>query len=100
LARVFETSVPCVQQAVSDPEGDFDCVAEQYGHVVIDAEKHTERGLQVAAERVRVHRVATILNLEGFRDLDRGQFMALGSALSRRPMNVRIGPTETRSRHA
>jgi Helicase HerA, central domain len=100
LRRLLEQSVPWVQQAVIDPEGDFAALAEQYGHVVIDPEEHTERGLQVAAERVRVHRVATILNLEGFRDLDRGQFMALGSALSRRPMNVRIGPTETHSRHA
>jgi hypothetical protein len=32
--------------------------------------------------------------------LERGQFMALGSALSRRPMNIRIGATETHSRHA
>jgi hypothetical protein len=220
LRRLLEQSVPWVQQAVIDPEGDFATLAEQYGHVVIDAEEHTERGLQVAAERARVHRVSTILNLEGldaenqmrraaaflgglfdvardhwypmlvvvdeaqlfapavagevsdearklslaamtnlmcrgrkrglagliatqrlaklaknvaaeaanflmgrtfldidmaraadllgmerrqadvFRDLDRGQFMALGSALSRRPMNVRIGPTETHSRHA
>jgi hypothetical protein len=220
LRRLLEQSVPWVQQAVIDPEGDFATLAEQYGHVVIDAEEHTERGLQVAAERARVHRVSTILNLEGldaenqmrraaaflgglfdvardhwypmlvvvdeaqlfapavagevsdearklslaamtnlmcrgrkrglagliatqrlaklaknvaaeaanflmgrtfldidmaraadllgmerrqadvFRDLERGQFMALGSALSRRPMNVRIGPTETHSRHA
>jgi uncharacterized protein len=220
LRRLLEQSVPWVQQAVIDPEGDFATLAEQYGHLVIDAEEHTERGLQVAAERARAHRVSTILNLEGldaenqmrraaaflgglfdvardhwypmlvvvdeaqlfapavagevsdearklslaamtnlmcrgrkrglagliatqrlaklaknvaaeaanflmgrtfldidmaraadllgmerrqadvFRDLERGQFMALGSALSRRPMNVRIGPTETHSRHA
>jgi DNA helicase HerA-like ATPase len=50
-------------------------------------------------------RAADLLGMERrqadvFRDLERGQFMALGSALSRRPMNVRIGPTETHSRHA
>jgi hypothetical protein len=32
---------------------------------VIDAEAHTEQGLQLAGERARVHRVSTVLNLEG-----------------------------------
>src|SRR5207248_784876 len=30
-----------------------------------EAEDHTERGLQVAGERARLHRVSTVLNLEG-----------------------------------
>ena len=47
------------------PKANFATLAEQYGHLVIDAEEHTERGLQVAAERARAHRVSTILNLEG-----------------------------------
>lgn len=34
---------------------------------------------------------------EGFRDLARGQFMALGPALARRPQKVTIGPVETAS---
>ncbi len=37
---------------------------------------------------------------EAFRDLARGQFIALGPALSRRPLPVRIGPVETQSRSA
>jgi len=37
---------------------------------------------------------------EAFRDLERGQFMALGPALSRRPLGLRIGPTETSPRNA
>src|SRR4029079_2010455 len=37
---------------------------------------------------------------ETFRDLERGQFMALGPALSRRPLGLRIGPTETAPRNA
>ena len=37
---------------------------------------------------------------EAFRDLARGQFMALGPALSRRPLGLRIGPTETKPRNA
>src|SRR5207237_8427420 len=37
---------------------------------------------------------------EAFRDLERGQFMALGPALSRRPLGLRIGPTETTPRNA
>lgn len=220
LRRILEQSVPWVQQTVIDPEGDFVTLAEQFGHLVIDAEEHTERGLQVAGERVRFHRVSTVLNLEGldaenqmrraaaflgglfdvardhwypmlvvvdeaqlfapavagevsdearklslgamtnlmcrgrkrglagviatqrlaklaknvaaeaanflmgrtfldidmaraadllgmerrqadaFRDLERGHFMALGSALSRRPMSVQIGPTDTHPRNA
>lgn len=220
LRRLLEQSVPWVQQTVIDPEGDFVTLAEQFGHLVIDAEEHTERGLEVAGERVRLHRVSTVLNLEGldaenqmrraaaflgglfdvgrdhwypmlvvvdeaqlfapavagevsdearklslgamtnlmcrgrkrglagviatqrlaklaknvaaeaanflmgrtfldidmaraadllgmerrqadaFRDLERGQFMALGSALSRRPLSVQIGPTDTRPRNA
>jgi len=35
---------------------------------------------------------------EAFRDLERGSFMALGPALSRRPLTVRIGPVETAAR--
>lgn len=37
---------------------------------------------------------------EAFRDLARGTFVALGPALSRRPMPVRIGTVETESRSA
>src|ERR1700744_3675242 len=65
LRRLLEQSVPGVQQTIIDPEGDFVTLAERFGHLVIDAEEHTERGLQVAGERVRVHRVSTVLNLEG-----------------------------------
>ncbi|MBR0797368.1 ATP-binding protein [Bradyrhizobium jicamae] len=220
LRRLLEQSAPWVQQTIVDPEGDFVTLAERFGHLVIDAEDHTERGLQVAGERARSHRVSTVLNLEGldaenqmrraaaflgglfevtrdhwypmivvvdeaqifapavagevsdearklslgamtnlmcrgrkrglagviatqrlaklaknvaaeasnflmgrtfldidmaraadllgmerrqadaFRDLERGQFMALGPALSRRPVGLRIGPTETEPRNA
>ena len=37
---------------------------------------------------------------EAFRDLPRGEFMALGPALSRRPLRVRIGGVQTASRAA
>ena len=220
LRRLLEQSAPWVQQAIIDPEGDFVTLAERFGHLVIDAEVHTEQGLQLAGERARVHRVSTVLNLEGldaenqlrraaaflgglfevdrdhwypmlvvvdeaqlfapaiagevsdearklslgamtdlmcrgrkrglagviatqrlaklaknvaaeasnflmgrtfldidmaraadllgmerrqaeaFRDLERGHFMALGPALSRRPLGLRIGPTATHARHA
>jgi hypothetical protein len=220
LRRLLEQSAPWVQQAIIDPEGDFVSLAERFGHLVIDAEDHTERGLQVAGERARIHRVSTVINLEGldaenqmrraaaflgglfdaardhwypmlvvvdeaqlfapavavevsdearklslgamtnlmcrgrkrglagviatqrlaklaknvaaeasnflmgrtfldidmaraadllgmerrqadaFRDLERGQFMALGPALSRRPLGLRIGPTDTSPRNA
>jgi hypothetical protein len=220
LRRLLEQSAPWVQQTIIDPEGDFVTLAERFGHLVIDAEDHTERGLQIAGERARIHRVSTVLNLEGldaenqmrrsaaflgglfevardhwypmlvvvdeaqlfapavagevsdearklslgamtnlmcrgrkrglagiiatqrlaklaknvaaeasnflmgrtfldidmaraadllgmerrqaeaFRDLERGQFMALGPALSRRPLGLRIGPTDTHPRNA
>jgi len=220
LRRLLEQSAPWVQQTIIDPEGDFVALAERFGHLLIDAQDHTERGLQVAGERARIHRVSTVLNLEGldaenqmrraaaflgglfeaardhwypmlvvvdeaqlfapavagevsdearklslgamtnlmcrgrkrglagiiatqrlaklaknvaaeasnflmgrtfldidmaraadllgmerrqaeaFRDLERGQFMALGPALSRRPLGLRIGPTETTPRNA
>ncbi|MDB5617327.1 ATP-binding protein [Tardiphaga sp.] len=220
LRRLLEQSAPWVQQTIIDPEGDFVSLADRFGHLVIDAEEHTERGLQVAGERARIHRVSTVLNLEGldaenqmrraaaflgglfdaprdhwypmlvvvdeaqlfapavagevsdearklslsamtnlmcrgrkrglagiiatqrlaklaknvaaeasnflmgrtfldidmaraadllgmerrqaeaFRDLERGQFMALGPALSRRPLGLRIGPTDTQPRNA
>ena len=220
LRRLLEQSAPWVQQTIIDPEGDFVTLADRFGHLLIDAEDHTERGLQVAGERARIHRVSTVLNLEGldaenqmrraaaflgglfdvardhwypmlvvvdeaqlfapavagevsdearklslgamtnlmcrgrkrglagiiatqrlaklaknvaaeasnflmgrtfldidmaraadllgmerrqaeaFRDLERGQFMALGPALSRRPLGLRIGPTDTRPRNA
>ncbi len=220
LRRLLEQSAPWVQQAVIDPEGDFVTLAEHFGHLVIDAEAHGEHGLQLAGERARIHRVSTVLNLEGldaeaqlrraaaflgglfevtrehwypvlvvvdeaqlfapaaggevpddarklalgamtnlmcrgrkrglagviatqrlaklaknvaaeasnflmgrtfldidmaraadllgmerrqaeaFRDLERGQFMALGPALSRRPLNLRIGATQTQPRNA
>ncbi|MCB8874017.1 ATP-binding protein [Acidisoma silvae] len=65
LRRLMEQSAPWVQQAVIDPEGDFVTLADRFGHLVIDAEEHTEHGLQLAGERARMHRVSTILNLEG-----------------------------------
>ncbi|MBI5130231.1 MAG: ATP-binding protein [Rhodopseudomonas palustris] len=65
LRRLLEQSAPWVQQAIIDPEGDFVTLAERFGHLVINAEDHTERGLQVAGERARIHRVSAVLNLEG-----------------------------------
>jgi len=219
LRRLLEQSAPWVQQTIIDPEGDFVTLADRFGHLVIDAEIHTAKALQAAGERARIHRVSTVLNLEGldaeeqmrraaaflgglfevarehwypmlvvvdeaqlfapavagevsdearklslsamtnlmcrgrkrglagviatqrlaklaknvaaeasnflmgrtfldidmaraadllgmerrqaeaFRDLERGQFMALGPALSRRPLSLRIGPTDTHARN-
>ena len=65
LRRLLEQSSRWVQQTIIDPEGDFVTLAERFGHLVIDAEAHTEHGLQLAGERARIHRVSTVLNLEG-----------------------------------
>src|SRR5215203_1358194 len=65
LRRLLEQSAPWVQQTIIDPEGDFVALADRFGHLLIDAEDHTERALEVAGERARIHRVSTVLNLEG-----------------------------------
>lgn len=65
LRRLLEQSAPWVQQTIIDPEGDFVTLAERFGHLVIDAQAHSEQGLQLAGERARSHRVSTVLNLEG-----------------------------------
>lgn len=65
LRRLLEGSAAWVQQAVIDPEGDFVTLADRFGHLVIDAAAHSEAGLQLAAERVRQHRVSVVLDLEG-----------------------------------
>ncbi len=49
-------------------------------------------------------RAADLLGLdrrsaETFRDLERGRFVALGPALSKRPLPVAVGPTETETRN-
>ncbi len=48
-------------------------------------------------------RAADLLGMERraaemFRDLERGHFVALGPAVSRRPLPIRVGPVETQSR--
>ena len=66
LRRLLEQSAPWVQQTIIDPEGDFVALADRFGHLLIDAEDHTERGLQVAGGGgLEFHRVSTVLNLEG-----------------------------------
>lgn len=65
LRRLLEQSAPWVQQTIIDPEGDFVTLADRFGHLVIDAEVHTGKTLQAAGERARIHRVSTVLNLEG-----------------------------------
>lgn len=65
LRRLLEQSAPWVQQAIIDPEGDFVTLSDVFGHLVIEAQDHSEHALQVAGERARAHRVSTVLNLEG-----------------------------------
>ena len=54
LRRLLEQSAPWVQQTIIDPEGDFVALADRFGHLLIAAEDHTERALQVAGERARI----------------------------------------------
>src|SRR3977135_1788917 len=65
LRRLLEQSAPWVQQTIIDPEGDFVALADRFGHLVINAEDHTERGLLAAGERARIHAGCAVLHLEG-----------------------------------
>jgi hypothetical protein len=65
------------------------------------------RGVQLPDGRtfldIDMARAADLLGMErrqaeAIRDLERGQFLALGPALSRRPVDVRIGPVRTGTR--
>jgi hypothetical protein len=52
---------------------------------------------------IDMQRAADLLGMErrqaeSIRDLQRGQFLALGPAITRRPLSVRIGGVQTRSR--
>ena len=63
LRRLMEQSAQWVQQVVIDPEGDFVSLADEFGHVVIDATM-SDKELSMIAARVRQHRISVILNLE------------------------------------
>lgn len=68
LRRLLEQSAPHVQQVIIDPEGDFVSLSDEYGHVVVDANRSTGE-LETIAARVREHRVSAVLNLESL-DVD------------------------------
>ncbi|WP_196259907.1 ATP-binding protein [Pelagibacterium limicola] len=64
LRRLLEQSAKWVQQCVIDPEGDFVTLVDQFGHVVVEADR-SETELTRIAGRVRQHRVSAVLSLEG-----------------------------------
>ena len=55
LRRLLEQSATHVQQAVIDPEGDFVTLADEYGHVVVEATRSEDDLTRIAA-RARQHR--------------------------------------------
>src|SRR5688572_27673359 len=65
LRRLLDQRARWAQQVAIYPAGDFVTQEARFGHLVINAEDHTERGLQVAGARARTHRVSTVLNLQG-----------------------------------
>src|SRR3569832_2423039 len=65
LRRLLEQSVPWVQQTDIDPEGDFVTLAKQNSQHNNNTKKHTKHNQQKTKKRVRLHRVSTVLNLEG-----------------------------------
>lgn len=76
LRRLLEQSAQWVQQCVIDPEGDFVTLADQFGHVIVEAQR-SEIELTRIANRIRQHRVSVILNMEG---LDTEQQMRAAAA--------------------
>lgn len=64
LRRLVEQSAQWVQQCLVDPEGDYVTLAEEFGHVVVDAAEHNDVQIAQIAARVRQHRISVVLNLE------------------------------------
>ena len=65
LRRLLEQCAGDVQQVVIDPEGEFVTLADEYGHVAIEAADHSDSEIGALAARVREHRVSVVLSLEG-----------------------------------
>jgi uncharacterized protein len=65
LRRLLEESARLVQQVVIDPEGDFVTLADEYGHVVIDAGAYDTAEIAALAARIRQHRASVVLALDG-----------------------------------
>lgn len=64
LRRLLEECAGQVQQIVIDPEGDFVTLADEFGHVVIDAGAYSAREIEALALRVRQHRASVVLALD------------------------------------
>ncbi|WP_409934934.1 helicase HerA domain-containing protein [Novosphingobium sp. 9] len=64
LRRLLEESAGIVQQVVIDPEGDFVSLAEEFGHVVIDAGAYGEAEIVRLGARIRQHRASVVLALD------------------------------------
>lgn len=77
LRRLLEQTAQSIQQIVVDPEGEFRSLAEQCGHLVIDAAQLDIAALALAAARAREHRLSLVLDLS---DLDRERQMLSAAA--------------------
>lgn len=69
LRRLLEQSARIIQQVVIDPEGEFGSLAEQFGHLMVDASKLDLDALMELGTRVRAQRISIVLDVS---DLDRG----------------------------
>ncbi len=65
LRRILEESASIVQQVVIDPEGDFVTLADEFGHIVVDAAIYSAPELTRLAARIREHRASVVLALDG-----------------------------------
>jgi uncharacterized protein len=65
LRRLVEGCAGMVQQVLIDPEGDFVTLADEFGHVAIDAADYSTAEISRMGARIREHRVSVVLSLEG-----------------------------------
>ena len=77
LRRLLEQTAGLVPQVVVDPEGEFRSLAEHFGHLMLDGHRLDGAALDLAARRVREHRLSVLLDLS---ELDRErQMMAVAA---------------------
>lgn len=70
LRRILEQTVKMLPQAVLDPEGEFSSIAEEFGHLLINADQLDEAGFAELGRRVRQHRLSVVIDLSEIKRAD------------------------------
>jgi hypothetical protein len=77
LRRILERTHGRIQHIVIDPEGEFCSLADEFGHVVVDAHQLDIAAIALLASRVREHRVSVLFDLS---EMDRTRQMTAVAA--------------------